>query len=68
MKPTDFAYLGDGCYCRFDGFQFWLVTGSHDNPDNEVALDDYTLTAFLNFIEKTKKIKIKIENFGATKG
>lgn len=31
MSPGDKGYLGDGVYWEFDGYGFWLTTGSHDS-------------------------------------
>lgn len=45
MEPR---YLGDGVYATFDGYHVWLLTGSHDNPDNRVALE-------LNVFQAVKK-------------
>jgi hypothetical protein len=32
-------YLGDGVYAMTDGYHLWLLTGSHDHPNNRVALE-----------------------------
>ena len=53
-------YLGDGCYTRFDGYHIWLLTGSHDHPDNEVALEWGVFTELLDYAEKCWGIKITI--------
>ena len=50
----DASYLGDGVYVYSDGYHVWLVTGSHDHPDNKVALDSYVLDAFMKWLERTK--------------
>lgn len=33
------AYLGDGCYVRFDGYQLWLFTSDGQHITNEIALE-----------------------------
>ena len=42
-RPT--AYLGDGVYARFDGYQIWLKT----HALHEIALDPYVLKALNKF-------------------
>ncbi len=32
QSPDGGVYLGDGVYCKFDGYQLWLTTGDHRNP------------------------------------
>lgn len=49
---NDVEYLGDGVYCYNDGYQLWLVTGNHLNPDSKIALDPRTLAVFLAYIAK----------------
>lgn len=51
------TYLGDGLYAHDEGFQIGLTTPQ----GNEVYLDDQTLTAFLAFVAKVKKVKIEIK-------
>jgi len=31
QSPEGGVYLGDGVYCKFDGFQLWLTVGHHQN-------------------------------------
>ena len=45
-------YIGDGVYVRFDGYHVWLLTGSHDRPDNAVALEPQVYEALTKFAEK----------------
>ena len=48
------AYLADGIYASFDGYQMWLRTGSHD-PDlceNQIALDSQAFMALCQYRER----------------
>lgn len=56
-----FTYLGDGLYCRYDGYQYYLETDRGRDSLDWVALDDHVLNSFLLFVQKTKNIKITIE-------
>ena len=44
------AYLGDGVYASFDGWQIWLAVNHHENV--QLALDQQTLAALLRYAEK----------------
>jgi hypothetical protein len=44
------TYLGDGLYAHDDGFMIWL----------EVALEPETLTAFMKFLERSRRLKITV--------
>ncbi|MBW3783815.1 hypothetical protein GL270_21725 [Aeromonas veronii] len=47
--PTQFpAYLGDGVYASFDGYQMWLRTEGMDGV-NEIAIDDQTWAALVAY-------------------
>lgn len=37
--PIEPAYLGDGCYVRFDGYQLWVYTHNGIRTLSEVALE-----------------------------
>lgn len=52
MPDGKARYLGDGVYVSFDGEYIWLLTGSHDQPDNRVALDASVFSALLVFAER----------------
>lgn len=28
---TELGYIGDGVYLSFDGYQYWLAVGDHNN-------------------------------------
>jgi hypothetical protein len=47
------AYLGDGLYAEFDGYQFRLYT-DRGHVRHEVFLEDAVLIAFLDFIKKVR--------------
>ncbi len=44
-------YLGDGVYVSFDGFQFWLANGHHENK--VIALEPGVLDALIRYAERT---------------
>lgn len=44
MNMQDMDYLGDGVYVGHDGYQLWLTTGSHENPEL-LAIDPSVLKA-----------------------
>ena len=54
MEPR---YLGDGVYASFDGYHIWLVTGSHDKPDNRVALEPFVFEAAMKYGKEAFGIK-----------
>lgn len=50
------TYLGDGLYAQDSGFQFRLST-----PEgHEVYLDAQVLQTFLEFIERSRSVKITV--------
>lgn len=57
MKLNDWEYLGDGVYFMFDGYHIWLHTGSHDRPDNRVALDPDVRAALARRIEAVNEME-----------
>lgn len=46
---TTETYLGDGLYCRYDGFSVWL-RAPRERGDHEVALEPQVLASFLRCI------------------
>ena len=48
-------YLGDGVYASFDGYHVWLRTGSHDNPDNTIALEPGVWNALVRYRARVTK-------------
>lgn len=44
-------YIGDGVYVNYDGYHVWLMTGSHVNPDNKIALDPSVQVALVKVFE-----------------
>jgi len=55
MPDEKREYLGDGVYASFDGWHIWLVTGSHDNPDNRVALEPSVYNALVRYHDQLVK-------------
>jgi hypothetical protein len=48
------AYLGDGLYVSYDGWQFRLYT-EREHGVHEVYLDRYMLADFMEFINQASK-------------
>jgi hypothetical protein len=46
------TYLGDGLYCRFDGYQF-ILRAPREDGDHHVGLEPYVL---LRFDEERERI------------
>jgi len=46
------AYLGDGLYVEFDGFQFRLYASNGIEVTNEVYLEPLVLKAFVEFAKQ----------------
>jgi hypothetical protein len=50
--PQQFpAYLGDGVYASFDGYQIWLRTESMSGI-NDIAIDDQTWAALVAYRDR----------------
>jgi len=47
------AYLGDGVYASFDGYQIWLAVNHHEN--NVVALEPQVFTRLCQYVEMLKE-------------
>ena len=52
MNAED-AYLGDGVYASFDGYQIWLAVNHHLNK--QVAIDPHVMQALMTYAEKVWK-------------
>jgi hypothetical protein len=46
----DNAYLGDGVYASYDGYQIWLAVNHHTNK--QVALEPQVLAALLRYADR----------------
>ncbi len=55
MMPEKVAYLGDGLYAAFDGYQIELRANHHEHPTDRVYLNSEVLGSFLNFVESLKE-------------
>ncbi len=51
MKQQDLDYMGDGVYIGHDGYQLWLTTGSHENPEL-IALDPSVLNNIIRYANR----------------
>lgn len=51
MDMQDMDYMGDGVYVGHDGYQLWLTTGSHENPEL-LAIDMNVLKALNNYAHR----------------
>ena len=47
------AYLGDGVYASFDGWQIWLAANHHEN--NVIALDPEVFEQLVQYAKIFKK-------------
>ena len=52
MTKENSEYIGDGVYAGYDGMSIWLHVGSHDKPTDKVCLEDFVLTALINFAKR----------------
>tara|TARA_R110000868_G_scaffold114821_1_gene307255 strand:+ start:14659 stop:14886 length:228 start_codon:yes stop_codon:yes gene_type:complete len=57
------AYLGDGVYASFDGFQVWLAVNHHENK--QVALEPQVLKALLSYAERVYGCSITVAKDGS---
>lgn len=53
MSDERETYLGDGLYCRFDGYQF-ILRAPREDMDHWVALEPPVLANFIKFTERWK--------------
>ena len=44
------AYLGDGVYASFDGYQIWLAVNHHENK--QVAIEPKVMESLMAYAEK----------------
>lgn len=56
------AYLGDGVYASFDGFQIWLAANHHENK--VVALDPNVVVMLMRYVERVYDLKISVTKVG----
>jgi hypothetical protein len=52
------AYLGDGVYASFDGYQIWLAVNHHEN--RQVALEPQVLMMLLAYAEDVYGLTITV--------
>lgn len=52
------AYLGDGVYASFDGYQIWLAVNHHENK--QVALEPGVLESFLAYVGRVYGLTITV--------
>lgn len=45
------TYLGDGLYCRFDGYGFTLFASNGVETTDQVYLEPHVVEAFKNYID-----------------
>ncbi|WP_426442029.1 hypothetical protein [Bradyrhizobium genosp. P] len=48
-------YLGDGCYCSFDGYAIWL-RAPRENGDHVVALEPAIFNALTAYARQVWKV------------
>jgi hypothetical protein len=52
------AYLGDGVYASFDGYQIWLAVNHHENK--QVAIEPAVLLSLLSYAERVYSLTITV--------
>jgi len=52
------AYLGDGVYASFDGYQIWLAVNHHENK--QVAMEPTVLLSLLAYAERVHGLTITV--------
>jgi hypothetical protein len=52
------AYLGDGVYASFDGYQIWLAVNHHENK--QVAMEPTVLLSLLAYAERVYGLTITV--------
>lgn len=57
MNQQEMQYLGDGVYCGHDGYQIWLTTGSHENPEL-LAIEPLVIQNLVNYARAKLGVKI----------
>lgn len=55
------AYLGDGVYVGHDDCQIWLLTGSHDHPNNTIALEPRVWELLQAYVGKVNQKEVPAE-------
>ena len=71
FDPTKETYLGDGLYCRFDGYHFRLRAPKWDGDhecDHEVALEPEVYGAFTNFVAMVRDHYMRAKTSNLTMG
>ena len=55
---SDFTYLGDGVYARFDGFGVWLHANHHEYPTDKIYLEPSVLQDLTTYVDiKREELK-----------
>jgi hypothetical protein len=57
IPPTEHPdYLGDGVYCRFDGYHIWLWTSNGLRDSDSIALEPHVLDSLVHYAARMKAI------------
>jgi hypothetical protein len=62
MNEEKDAYLGDGVYASFDGYQIWLAANHQENK--VVALEPNVISMLMKYIEQIYQLKITVKKIG----
>ena len=62
MNEQKDAYLGDGVYASFDGYQIWLAANHQENK--VVALEPNVISMLIKYIEQIYQFKITVTKTG----
>ena len=50
-------HIGDGVYLYSDSYHIWLMTWDGYRATNEIALDQHTLSTFMQIMNDVKEIE-----------
>lgn len=52
MSEDGWEYIGDGVYCKFDGFGIILHANSHSDPTDRIYLEPNVLKSLNRFAQR----------------
>jgi hypothetical protein len=58
-KRRGTCYLGDGVFAEYDDAQIWLTTSREGGIVHEIALDDATFTALVEYAATVRRLVTK---------
>lgn len=64
MTDDKRAYLGDGVYASFDGYQVWVWTSDGIMDSKKIALDPDIIASLVSFYERERSVPIRLTPIG----